>query len=140
MTARAVQPRNTDSIAFLQVCNTRAERDNDSRSLMSGRDGKARLHRPIAVRRVQVGVANSTRDDFYQGLPRPRRRHWKLSYHERLAELFNDCCSHHFLGLPYSFSLNTESTSTVGYLPLSRDRIGSKIVRSNSGSIAPCSR
>ena len=41
MTARAVQPRNTDPIAFLQVCNTRAERDNDSRSLMSGRDGKA---------------------------------------------------------------------------------------------------
>jgi len=96
MTARAVQPRDTDPIAFLQVCNTRAERDNDSGSFMSGRDGKTRLYRPIAVRRVQVGVANSTRDDFYQGLPRPRRRHWKVSYHERLAKLFNDYCSHHF--------------------------------------------
>ena len=31
MTARAVQLRNTDPIAFLQVCNTRAERDNDIR-------------------------------------------------------------------------------------------------------------
>ena len=73
MTARAMQPRNTDPVAFLQVCNTRAKRDNDPRSLMSGRDRKIWLHRPIAVRRVRVGVADSTRDDFHQGLPWPRR-------------------------------------------------------------------
>src|SRR5208282_538615 len=96
MTARAMQPRNTDPITFLQVCNTWAERDNDPRSLMSGRYGKTWLHRPIAVSRVQVSVADPARDNFHQGLPRPRRRHWKLSHHERLAEAFNDCCSHSF--------------------------------------------
>src|SRR5271169_964003 len=115
MTARAVQPRNTDPIAFLQVCNTRAERDNDSRSLMSGRDGKNWLHRPIAIRRVQVGVANPTRDDFYQGLTRPRRRYRKLSHHERLAEPFNDCCSHSCRYWHTPSSLEPITDSCVNY-------------------------
>src|SRR5271157_1729202 len=116
MTARAMQPRNTDPVAFLQVCNTRAERDNDPRSLMSGRDRKIWLHRPIAVRRVQVGVADPTRDDFHQGLPRPGRRHRKLSHHERLAELFNDCGAHSFRNwhTPYSLDPLSFLPSTTG--------------------------
>src|SRR5271157_4161270 len=96
MTARTMQPSDTDPVAFLQVCNTRAERDNDTCSLMSGCDRKTWLHWPIAVSRVQVSVADTTRDNFYQGLPRTRHRHRKLSHHERLAELFNERCSHSF--------------------------------------------
>lgn len=67
MTARAVRPRNTDPIAFLQVCNTRAERDNDSRYLMSGRDRKIGFTGQSPCGALQVSVADSTRDDFHQG-------------------------------------------------------------------------
>src|SRR5215469_3059975 len=96
MAARAVQPRDTDSVAFLQMCNTRTERNNDPRSFVSGREGNVWLHRPIAVSRVQVSVADPTCDNFYQGLPGPWYGHRNLSYHQRLAELFDNRCSHRF--------------------------------------------
>lgn len=83
---------------------------------MPGRDRKIWLHRPIAVSRVQVSVADSTRDDFHQGLPRPRRRYRKLSHHERLAEPFNNCCSHDFRDwhAPCSLDLLSFLLSTTG--------------------------
>ena len=95
MTARAVQPRNADPITFLQVCNTRAERDNDSLAVscpgVMGRAGFTGQSPSAACRSVwQTPLAMISTKAF----TRPRRRYRKLSHHERLAESFNDCCSH----------------------------------------------
>ena len=89
-----LRPDSTRSASF--KCVTPDPSANDTGPPMSGGDGKIGLHRPITVSRVQISVADPTRHDFHQGLPRPRRRHRKLSQHEWLAEFFNDCCVHHF--------------------------------------------
>jgi len=96
MAVCAVQPSNADSIAFPQMCNTRPERDSNPRSFVSRREGKIRLHRPIAVGRMQVSVADSACDNLHQGLPWPRLGYWDLSQHQRIAELFDDGCLHVF--------------------------------------------
>src|SRR5215470_13695944 len=94
------------------MCNTRPKRDDNAGSFMSGRHGKMWLHRPIAVSRVQICVADATRDDFHQGLPRPRCMHRKLSHHEWLAEFFDDCCAHHVRDRHTLFSLDLWSISS----------------------------
>src|SRR5215472_108343 len=140
MTTRAMQPGNTDPVACLKVCNARPERDNDTGSFLSGRERKIWLHRPIAVSRMQVGVANPARHDFHQGLPRPRPRHRKVSHHKWLTELLNDCSSHNSWDWHTSSSLDFFihfPSSALAYYSAPWAR---RWVRSSSGSIAPRSR
>ena len=59
-----MQPRDADSISFLQVSDTRAERHHNTSTFMSGDKWRSRFDRPIAIGRVQVGMTHAGRDDL----------------------------------------------------------------------------
>ncbi|MGY4623547.1 hypothetical protein ACVWY3_001303 [Bradyrhizobium sp. USDA 4486] len=88
--ARIVQPGDTDGIADPQTLHAGPERGDDAGSLMAGNEGRHRLHRPVAVGGVQVGVADAARFDLDQDLARTGLRHRHILDHQRLAELFDD--------------------------------------------------
>ena len=74
MPARAIQPRDSNCIALLDVRNALADLDDIAHALMSGDKAAAGqrleigLDRPIALDCVQIGVANAACFDFDQNL------------------------------------------------------------------------
>src|SRR5207342_2479983 len=90
VTAGRMQPRNADAVAFLDVADARADRDHVAHALVTGDEGRRWLHRPVALGRVQVGVAHAARFDLYQHVAGPGPRHGDFLDHQGLAE-----CTHH---------------------------------------------
>ena len=94
MPAGAVKPSDAHPIAFLQVRDPGSERHYDAGAFVSGYEGEGRFCGPIAVGRVQVGVADPSLHDLYQGLARPRLRDGYLSHSQGLAEPLDNCRFH----------------------------------------------
>ena len=61
--AGVAQPRHRDAVADRDLGLTRAELDDDPDALVPGHERRRRLDRPVAVRRVDVGVAETRRLD-----------------------------------------------------------------------------
>jgi hypothetical protein len=59
-----MQPRDADSISFLYVSDTRAQRHHDTSTFMPRDKWRSRFDRPIAIGGVQVGVTYAGRDDL----------------------------------------------------------------------------
>src|SRR5215469_7379076 len=94
MTASTMQPCYPDPITFPEMCDTRAKRNDDASTLMSGCEGKDRLHGPVTLCRMQIGVADPTRDNLDQSLPRPRLGYRNFSHRQRLPKLLDHRCLH----------------------------------------------
>jgi hypothetical protein len=74
------------------MCDTGTERDYNSSALVSGRERKGWFYWPIAVGRVQFGMADPACHDFHQGLSRSRLGDRNFSHHKGFCELLNDRC------------------------------------------------
>src|ERR1700720_2924623 len=94
MATSAVQPRDPDAVAFLQMFHARSNLGHKSRAFMPGYKWQSGFHRPIAVCGMQVGVADTTRDHFDQSLTRPWIRNWNFPNLQRLAEFLDESCLH----------------------------------------------
>ena len=66
--ARRIEPRDADAVAFLDVRNAGADGGDMADALMARDEGRLGLDRPIAVRGVQVGVADAARRDLDEDL------------------------------------------------------------------------
>ena len=96
MPAGAVQPCDSDAVAFLQMGDARAQLGYEARAFMSGCKGQSWFDRPIAIRRVQVGMTDTARDDLDQCLSRPWIWNWNFSNLQWLAEFIDECRFHCF--------------------------------------------
>ena len=96
LAAGVVQPRHADQIALLDVGDAGPECRDGADALVTGNQGQLRLHRPIAVHGVQVGVADTTRRHLDQYLARPGRGYGHILDHERVPELVHACRLHRF--------------------------------------------
>src|SRR5579863_3107456 len=94
MPARAVQPRDPDPIAFLQVFHTASYLGYKSRAFMPRCEWQSRFNWPIAIRCVHICVANATCNDLDQSLTRSRIWNWNFLNLQRLAELLDESCFH----------------------------------------------
>src|SRR6185369_17063535 len=59
LTARPTEPRHGDAVTFLDAGHIRAQPLDDPYALVAGDQGERRLHRPVAVSRVDVCVAEA---------------------------------------------------------------------------------
>ena len=94
MTARRVKPRHTDSFAYFHRRHARTNGDDRPDGLMAGNEWESRLHRPIAMPRMDIRVTDATRLGLDQNLARSRSGNVPFLKHQRLSELLNDCRFH----------------------------------------------
>src|SRR5262249_9159316 len=87
MSAGRMQPWHADAIAFLDSAHAGTNRRDAADAFMSGYEGRRGLDRPVAIRRVQVCVADTRSFDLDQDLARTDVRHWNLIDQQRLLEL-----------------------------------------------------
>jgi hypothetical protein len=64
--AGVVEPSHPDRIALLEPGHAGAERGDDSRDLVTWDEGWCRLHRPVAISRMEVGMADATGNHLNQ--------------------------------------------------------------------------
>src|SRR6185503_888038 len=96
VTTSAMQPGDANTVAQFQMCNTGPECNHDSRSFMSGRKRKRWFYWPVSIRRMQIGVTNSTRKYFHEHLSRPRAGYRNFSNNEGFTKFFNYRGLHRF--------------------------------------------
>src|SRR5471032_2070403 len=70
VSARGVQPWNTNAIAFLNVTHPGPDFSHVADTLVSRDEGRIRLDRPVSVGSVQVRMANAAGFDLDKHLPR----------------------------------------------------------------------
>ena len=92
--ARRIEPRNADAVAFLDMRDARADGGDMADALVARDEWRLGLDRPIAVRRVQVRVADAARRDLDKDLAGLWARHRYLLNNQRLIELTDDCRFH----------------------------------------------
>lgn len=73
--AGIVQPRHACEIALTQALDTAAERGDHADTLVPRDEWQPRLHRPVAVGRVQVCVADAAGLHLEQHFARARTRY-----------------------------------------------------------------
>ncbi|MNM98845.1 hypothetical protein D3C81_1113860 [compost metagenome] len=91
---RRVQPRNADAVAFLDVGDAGTYRDHMANAFVAGNEWRIGLDRPVALHRVQIGVAHATGFDLDQDVARCRARHHHFLDDQRFAELTYDSGLH----------------------------------------------
>jgi hypothetical protein len=100
MSARETEPRDHDPVAHLDLlARAGAERLDDPHALVAGDQRQRGLDRPVAVRRVNVGVAQATRLDPDEHLAVTRLGLGDVLDPQRLGEVMNDGGFHG--GLPF---------------------------------------
>ena len=92
-----MQPSDPDPITFLQMRDAASQCDHYASAFMARTEGQGWLYGPIALSRVQIGMAHTTCDDFYQYLPRSWLGNRDFSDDQGLAELFDNRSLHTFL-------------------------------------------
>jgi hypothetical protein len=89
LTARVVQPSQTDRITLLQVCNARAESRHHPGTFMPGNEGELGFRRPIAQRRMKIRVTHAVRDQLDEDLARAWSGDGYFLNLQRLAEFMH---------------------------------------------------
>ncbi|MCY1293477.1 hypothetical protein D9M70_427380 [compost metagenome] len=84
--AGGVQPGHADAVAFLHPGHPGAHRGDVADALVPGNERQARLHRPVALGGVQVGVADAGRLDLHQHLPGAGQGDFHFLDPQRFAE------------------------------------------------------
>jgi hypothetical protein len=87
MTAGRVQPGHTDAIAFLHRGYARAHGGDGPDAFMTRNEGRLGLDRPVAIRGMQVRMADATRFDLHEDLAWSNLRDRHLLDRQRLLEL-----------------------------------------------------
>jgi hypothetical protein len=91
------QPRNGHPIPFSDMADPGADLLNDAHTFVARDEGRVGLDRPIAVGCVDIGVAETTRLDLHDDLPKARLRFRYVFDLQWLIERVNNCCSHDVL-------------------------------------------
>ena len=91
-----MQPRDADGIAFFQTLHAGTECGDDAGAFVTRNERQRRLHRPVAVGGVEVGVTDAARHDLDEHLAWRRIGHPDLLDGERVAERSNDGRLHGF--------------------------------------------
>jgi hypothetical protein len=68
VTTRRVEPRHPDPVALLHNCHARSNGSDQTDRLMARNERECRLHRPVAVGRMEIGVADAAGLGFHQDL------------------------------------------------------------------------
>jgi hypothetical protein len=95
--ARRPQPRVADLVTDLEVVHTLTECDDGAVALVAGDERRLRLDRPIAVRRMQIGVAHPGGLHFHQGFTVAGGGQFEIGNLQRGAE-FGDHRGTHGVG------------------------------------------
>ena len=90
LAAGGIEPGNADAVAFLDVGDARSDRGDMADAFMAGNEGRVGLDRPVALGRVQIGVAHAGRGDLHEDLARSDRWDRCLLNDQRLAECADD--------------------------------------------------
>ncbi len=97
--AGRVEPGHAHTVAFFYDGDAGAHRSDNPDRLMAWNEGWGGLERPIAVRRMDVCMADTAGFSLDDDLTRPRSGHVPLAQHQRLAELFDDRRVHRLCAL-----------------------------------------
>src|SRR5208282_4798449 len=89
-----MQPRNTDPIAFLDAADGTADGGHRSHAFVARDEGWFWLDGPIALRSVEVRVADTGRRNANQDLVLVRLWNRYLLECERLSKFADDGCFH----------------------------------------------
>ena len=92
--ARVAEPGHGDAVADRHLRDAGAELLDDADALVAGDEGRRRLDRPVAVRRMDVGVAETRRLDPDEDVARAGNRRLDLLEPQRLGERVHDCRLH----------------------------------------------
>src|ERR1700722_860483 len=102
--AGAVQPGDSDAIAFFQVSDAGSESGDDSGAFVSGSEWKGGLDGPIAFGGVQVSVTDAGGDDLDESLAGARCWNREFANLKRLAEFFDNRGLHFLSHMVHSFA------------------------------------
>jgi hypothetical protein len=89
-----VEPGDADAVALLDVGHAGADGRHEAHALVAGDERRLRLHRPVALGGVEVGVADAGRLHRDLDLAGAGLGHRDLIDGERLAELPHDGSLH----------------------------------------------
>ncbi len=84
------EPRHGHTVAQRDLGHAGAGLDDDADALVAGNEGWRGLHGPVAVSRMDVGVAEARRLDLHQDLTGVQVGLHHLLHHQRLGEVVND--------------------------------------------------
>src|ERR1700722_695097 len=96
MTAGTVQPCDSYTISYFEMCDSRTKCGYDTGAFVARNKRWCRLDGPVALCGVQIGMAYASGDNFYKGLPGPGCWYGDFLHDKGLAELLNHCCLHGF--------------------------------------------
>ena len=126
MTASGVEPRHADAVALFHNGDSRSDSGDQADRFMAGNERKGRLERPIAVSRVEIGVANAARFRLHHDLSNSRCGDVPLAKHKRLSEVLDHCCFIFFAAMTFLFS-------SCEFVVAGRRSIGSRRTESSDG-------
>ena len=91
-----MKPRHADPVSFLHRGHASAYCRHGTNAFMTRYERRAGLYRPVAIRRVQVSVADTGGFDLYQDLTLTDLWHRNLIDRQWLLELVHHGCLHRF--------------------------------------------
>src|SRR3984885_9438944 len=94
LTARVTEPRDRDPVTDRTGAHTGAELLDITDALVPGNERRCRLYRPVAVRGVDIGVAQPACLDPDEDLTVGRLRDREILYLQGGVEIGDNCCSH----------------------------------------------
>src|ERR1039458_2496045 len=87
---RVAKPGHRDAVTDRDLAHAGRDLRDDADALVTGDERRRGLDRPVAVRGVDVGVAEATRLDLHAHLSRTELRHRDLLDGQRAAEVVDD--------------------------------------------------
>src|SRR5580658_5766487 len=90
MATRRVEPGHPNPIAFLHDRYARPDRGHTPNGFVARNEGQRGLQGPVAIRRVEIRMANPASLGLYENLTRSRLGKLAFAKYERLSELFDD--------------------------------------------------
>src|SRR5471032_2765711 len=94
MSTCRIKPGHTNTVPFFHGRDTRADGGDDADTLMARDERQRGLQRPVAVRRMQIGMTDATGLGLDQYLPSTGRWNVDFLQHQWLAERFDNSRLH----------------------------------------------
>ena len=88
--------RARDALTLTQIRDVAAAFDDDADPFMTGDERQRRFHGPVAVRRVEIGMADAAFDDLHEHFVRPGCCARNFVDRQGVTELTNECGFHGF--------------------------------------------
>ena len=94
--ARRVEPGHANAISQLKVGDIRPYRHHLADPFMTGNKRRYRFDGPVALRRMEIGMADAGRRNFHQHLPCANFWYGYLLNNQRCTKRLNHGSFHHF--------------------------------------------